>query len=230
MYFNKYFQTKIIFFAFIILKSYIFNKKKERYFCFYAAILLIMKKIVIFASGSGTNAQNIIEYFNKRVENKVCLVLSNRKEAKVLDRASKLGIPSLSFNRQEFYETGRVMGILKEVGPDLIVLAGFLWLVPANILRKYPGKVINIHPALLPRHGGKGMYGAHVHEAVLANQEKESGITIHFLNEEYDKGDIIFQKKCSVFPNDTAEKLAARIHQLEYKHFPVVIDQLLKSM
>lgn len=189
-----------------------------------------MKKIVIFASGSGTNAQNIIEYLNKTVEKKVSLVLSNKKDAKVLGRAAKLGVPARSFNRHEFYETDRIMRILEEVAPELIVLAGFLWLVPVKLLQSYPGKIINIHPALLPFHGGKGMYGLHVHEAVLANHEKESGITIHYVNEAYDKGDIIFQEKCPVLPDDTPESLASRIHELEYIHFPKVIDQLLDGI
>ena len=189
-----------------------------------------MKKIVILASGSGTNAQNIIEYLNKTVEKKVSLVLSNKKDAKVLERAAKLGVPAQSFSRHDFYETDRIPGILEDIAPDLIVLAGFLWLVPAKLLQSYPGKIINIHPALLPSYGGKGMYGRHVHEAVLENHEKESGITIHFVNEVYDQGDIIFQKKCPVFPGDTPEKLAARIHQLEYHHFPLIIDQLLNGM
>ena len=189
-----------------------------------------MKKIAIFASGSGTNAQNIIEYFNELVEKKVSSVFSNKADAKVLDRAKKLGVPTFVFNRDDFYQNNRVMDLLEKEKPDLIVLAGFLWLVPSSLLKNYPGRIINIHPALLPKYGGKGMYGMNVHRTVLKNNEKESGITIHYVNEKYDAGDIIFQTTCPVEINDTPELLAHRIHKLEHRHFPKVIDDLLDAI
>jgi phosphoribosylglycinamide formyltransferase-1 len=189
-----------------------------------------MKKIVIFASGSGTNAQNIIEYFNKTVEKKVTCVYSNKKDAKVLDRAKKYGVPVVVFNRSEFYETSRILNLLLEEQPDLIVLAGFLWLVPENIIKNFPNRIINIHPALLPKYGGKGMYGMNVHRTVLENGEQESGITIHYVNEVYDAGDIIFQTTCQIDQNDTPELLAEKVHELEYRYFPGVVDKLLDSV
>lgn len=186
-----------------------------------------MKTIAIFASGSGTNAQNLIEYFNKRVEKKVALVLSNKKDAKVLERAEKSGTPTEVFDRADLYENGRVLGILSGLDPDLIVLAGFMWLVPTDILIKFPNKIVNIHPALLPQYGGKGMFGMNVHKAVLQNRESQSGISIHFVNEEYDRGDIIFQAYCDIELTETPESLAEKVHQLEYKHFPEVVNGLL---
>ncbi|MEA1897169.1 MAG: phosphoribosylglycinamide formyltransferase [Bacteroidota bacterium] len=189
-----------------------------------------MKTIAIFASGSGTNAQNLIEYFNKTVEKKVILVLSNKKDAIVLERAEKLGVQTEVFDRGDLYENGRVLYILSILDPDLIILAGFLWLVPVNILRKFPNRVVNIHPALLPKYGGKGMFGMNVHRAILQNRESQSGISIHFVNEEYDKGDIIFQAYCDIEDSETPESLASKVHQLEYKHFPEVINGLLNSI
>ena len=186
-----------------------------------------MKKILIFASGSGTNAQNIIEYFNKSVENKVSLVFSNKKDAKVLDRAKKLGVDTVVFTREDLYQKNKVIEMLENERPDLIVLAGFLWLIPPSIIKKFPNKIVNIHPALLPKYGGKGMYGMHVHRAVIDNKEAESGITIHFVNEEYDAGDIIFQATCPVEEGDTPELLAQRIHSLEQENFPQVIEKVL---
>lgn len=186
-----------------------------------------MKRIAIFASGSGTNAQKIIEYFagNKDVE--VSLLLSNNEKAWALERASQLGIPSYVFNRELFYESSRVHDILRDIGIDFIVLAGFLWLIPANILHSWPNRIVNIHPALLPKFGGKGMYGDKVHEAVIGAGEKETGITIHLVNEKYDEGEIIFQKKFRILSDDTPETIAERIHQLEHKHFPEVIKNLI---
>ena len=186
-----------------------------------------MKKILIFASGSGTNAQNIIEYFNKSVEKKVSLVFSNKKDAKVIDRVKKLGVDTVVFTREDLYHNNKVIEILENEQPDLIVLAGFLWLVPSSIIKKFPNKIVNIHPALLPKYGGKGMYGMHVHKAVLDNREAESGITIHFVNEEYDAGDIIFQATCPVEEDDTPDLLAQRIHSLEHENFPKVIEKVL---
>lgn len=189
-----------------------------------------MKNIAIMASGSGTNAENIIRYFSNGSKAKVTIVLSNNRQAQVFERAASLGIDSLFFDRRQFYETGEVLNILQERKTDLVVLAGFLWLVPAKIIEAYRGRIINIHPALLPRFGGRGMYGDRVHKAVLEAGCTESGITIHYVNEHYDAGDIIFQARCPVFPDDDHEKLAARVHALEYQHYPVVISRLLDSM
>ncbi|WP_109302129.1 phosphoribosylglycinamide formyltransferase [Aquimarina sp. AU474] len=186
-----------------------------------------MKRIIIFASGSGTNAENIIKYFQTQKTAEVTHVFSNNQRAKVLRRAHDLKTKALHFDRVSFYDTNDVLNILKDAQPDLIVLAGFLWIFPKKIIDIFPNSVINIHPALLPKYGGKGMYGNHVHEAVVRNKEKESGITIHYVNEHYDEGAIIFQAKTPVDKNDTAEDVAHAIHQLEYKHFPIVIEKLL---
>lgn len=188
-----------------------------------------MKRIVIFASGSGTNAENLIKYFHNRETGSVIQVLTNNPHAKVLDRCKTLKVSALSFNRIAFTQTDDVLNILKASQPDLIVLAGFLWKFPDFILHEFPDKVINIHPALLPKYGGKGMYGSFVHEAVVANKETETGITIHYVNEHYDEGAIIFQEKCEVSPTDTAETVAAKIHDLEMEHFPQVVEKLLLS-
>lgn len=189
-----------------------------------------MKKIAIFASGSGTNAENIIRYFKERGTAVVDLVLSNRSDAKVLERAKNLGVDTMVFDRQQFCETGEVLDILKARGIDYAVLAGFLWLVPADLIRAYEGRMVNVHPALLPRHGGKGMYGDRVHQAVVECGDTESGITIHKVNEVYDSGDIIAQFKVSVTPEDTPETVAAKVHELEYKHFPEVIEAELSNL
>jgi phosphoribosylglycinamide formyltransferase 1 len=187
-----------------------------------------MKKIAIFASGSGTNAQKIIEFFNEKpVIGKVEIIFSNKKDAYVLERAKSFNISSCIFSREEFYHTDYVQNILIKHDIDLIVLAGFLWLVPQNVLQHYPKQIINIHPALLPKYGGKGMFGARVHEAVIKNKDEYSGITIHYVNEHYDEGDIIFQAKCKVDPNDTAESLAEKIHALEYEYYPRTIEEIL---
>ncbi|NER17209.1 phosphoribosylglycinamide formyltransferase [Spongiivirga citrea] len=186
-----------------------------------------MKRIVIFASGSGTNAENIIKYFNHTGGATVVQVLSNKRDAKVLDKSNSHKISSLYFNRTAFYDSDDVLNLVMAAKPDLIVLAGFLWKFPKKILAQFPNKVINIHPALLPNYGGKGMYGMNVHQAVINNKEKASGITIHYVNEAYDEGAIIFQAKTSIETDDTAEDLAAKIHELEYEHFPKVIEKLL---
>jgi phosphoribosylglycinamide formyltransferase 1 len=188
-----------------------------------------MRNIAIFASGSGTNAENIIKYFSNKNTAKVALLLSNKREAFVLKRGAMFNIPSYFFDRHDFYESVKVLDYLKSFKIDFIVLAGFLWLVPPNILEKYDKRIINIHPALLPKYGGKGMYGDAVHQEVIANGEKESGITIHYVNQVYDNGDIIFQEKCKIEPGETAESLATRIHELEYLHFPVIIEKLVLS-
>jgi len=188
-----------------------------------------MKNIAIFASGSGTNAENIAEYFKTNQDICIKLILSNKPDAIVLKRAETYGIPTFVFNRHQFCQTEDVLNILKKNEISLIVLAGFLWLVPENILRAYPGRIINIHPALLPKYGGKGFYGMIVHESVIRSGDKESGITIHYVNEIYDSGQIIFQARCPVEPDDTPESLARKVHQLEYEYFPVVIETLLKE-
>jgi phosphoribosylglycinamide formyltransferase-1 len=186
-----------------------------------------MKKIAIFASGSGTNAQKIMEYFQNHEKISVSLVLSNKKDAYVLERAATFGVPAVTFSREQFNESDYVIEMLLRARIDFVVLAGFLWLIPKNILDRFSGKMVNIHPALLPKYGGKGMYGRHVHEAVINNGESESGISIHFVNEEYDKGGLIFQARCPVEKDDTPESLAERIHSLEYQHYPRVIEELL---
>ena len=188
-----------------------------------------MKRIVIFASGSGSNAENLIKFFHNRDNASAIQVLTNNPHAKVLDRCKKLNVSALSFNRIAFSKSEDVLNILKASQPDLIVLAGFLWKFPEFILNQYPNKVINIHPALLPKFGGKGMYGMHVHEAVIANKEAETGITIHYVNENYDEGAVIFQAKCNVLPTDSAEDVAEKIHLLEMKHFPEVAEKLLNE-
>jgi len=188
-----------------------------------------MKRVVVFASGSGTNAENLIKFFQNRDNASVIQVLTNNPHAKVIQRCNKLKTSCLSFNRSALYNTQDVLNILKNTKPDLIVLAGFLWKFPDNILNEFPNKVINVHPALLPNYGGKGMYGMYVHEAVVKNKEPETGITIHYVNEHYDDGAIIFQAKCDLEPTDNAEDVAAKIHKLEMKHFPLVVDQVLFS-
>ena len=186
-----------------------------------------MKRVIIFASGNGSNAENLIKFFQNRDNVSVVLVLTNNPRAKVLDRCKALNISALSFNRMAFSETSVVLNILKMLNPDLIVLAGFLWKIPQNIISEFPNRIINIHPALLPKFGGKGMYGFHVHEAVVNNKETETGITVHYVNENYDEGAIIYQAKCSVESTDTAESVAQKIHKLEMEHFPVVVNSLL---
>ena len=184
-----------------------------------------MKLIAIFASGSGTNAQNIIEYFSASKEIFVDSLWSNNENAYALIRAEKLGIETFTFDQEEFFRSNDILDKLIERRIDMIVLAGFLWLVPRNLTELF--SVINIHPALLPKYGGKGMYGMNVHKAVLASKDKESGITIHRVNAKYDEGDIIFQATCPIQRNDTPETLAARIHELEHLHYPRVIEEVL---
>ncbi len=186
-----------------------------------------MKSIIIFASGSGSNAENIIKYFRKRKNAEVTHVFSNSQGAKVLKRAYDLNVKSLLFSKESLYDTNEVLNVIKDIQPDLIVLAGFLWIIPKKMIDAFPDKIINIHPALLPKYGGKGMYGNYIHEEVVKNKEKETGITIHYVNEHYDKGEIIFQAKVSISENDTPKIVANSIHQLEHKHFPVVIEKIL---
>jgi phosphoribosylglycinamide formyltransferase-1 len=184
-----------------------------------------MKRIAIFASGSGSNAENIITYFQKKKKAEVVLVLSNNPKALVLERAKKLGVQNLVFNKQQLNDSNWAIENLGTL--DLIVLAGFLWKFPEHLIENYKNKVVNVHPALLPKYGGKGMYGMHVHEAVVKNKEIESGITIHYVNEHYDDGAIIFQAKCTIHPKDTPSDVAAKIHKLEMRYFPEVVQQIL---
>lgn len=185
-----------------------------------------MRNIVIFASGSGTNAERIASYFKNNPTIHVALIASENPRAFVLERAKRLGIPTFIFTPKELNE-GVVLERLLYNRIDFVVLAGFLKMIPAHIVKAYPSRIVNIHPALLPRFGGKGMYGERVHKAVIEAGETESGITIHYVNEHYDEGDIIFQARCPVLSSDTPETLAKRIHELEYMHYPRVIEQLV---
>lgn len=187
------------------------------------------KQIIIFASGNGSNAENIIKYFEKSTFAKVGVVLSNNKNAKVLERAKKLNVEAQSFSREELASEEGVLKTLQKSNPDLIVLAGFLLKFPEHILKEFPDKVINIHPALLPKYGGKGMYGNFVHEAVIKNKEIETGISIHYVNEKYDDGAIIFQKSVKISPDDTSATIAEKIHKLEHQWFPKIIEKVLRN-
>lgn len=187
-----------------------------------------MKNILIFASGSGTNAENIILHFNQTNIAKVVAVFSNNSNAKVLERAKNRNVECFVFSREDL-STEIVLEKVQHFQPDLIVLAGFLWKFPQNIIEAYPNKIINIHPALLPKYGGKGMYGMNVHRAILENKESETGITIHYIDEHYDEGDIIFQKSISVTDCNSPEEIAEKIHELEQEFFPKIIEQLLEN-
>lgn len=189
----------------------------------------IISRLAIFASGSGTNAENIMHYFRNRPGIEVSCVCTNRPDAFVIRRAEKYDVPVLVFSRDDLFHSDHVIKFLADNKIDWIILAGFLWLVPENLVDRFPSRIINIHPALLPKYGGKGMYGERVHQAVIENHESLSGITIHLVNHEYDRGDIIFQATCPVKPDDTPETLAARIHILEYEHFPKVIENAVKK-
>lgn len=186
-----------------------------------------MQRIAIFASGTGSNARKIVEYFKSHHTIQVSLVVASKATAGVLDIAAEHGIPSLVLDRQTFYETETLLEELK--GIDLLVLAGFLWLVPDYLLRRFPRRIINIHPALLPKFGGKGMYGKYVHQAVKAAGEKESGITIHYVNGQYDEGQIIYQASCPLAADDDPQMIAQKVLALEHQHFAPVIEQLLTN-
>lgn len=186
-----------------------------------------MEKIAIFASGTGSNAQKIITYFREHPHIEVSLVVSNKAEAAVLDKAAAAGVDTMVVRKDRFYESTDVLDALQAKGVTFIVLAGFLWLVPAYLLAAYPQRIVNIHPALLPKFGGKGMYGKHVHKAVKAAGEKESGITIHWVSPAYDKGGIVFQARCPVAPSDEPEDIARKVQQLEHQHFAPVVEKLL---
>ena len=185
-------------------------------------------RLAILGSGNGTNAQQISEYFAGRTDVEVACIIYNKKDAYIAQRAKNLGIESHYFGRSDFFQNGNVLKYLAEKKVDWVILAGFLWLVPEDMLAAYPNRIINIHPALLPKYGGKGMYGHHVHEAVVAAGAHESGITIHIVDRHYDRGTTLFQARCSVTPDDTPDSLAAKIHLLEKEHFPRVIDETIK--
>jgi phosphoribosylglycinamide formyltransferase-1 len=187
------------------------------------------KRLAIFASGSGSNAEKIAEYFANRTDIEISLILSNNPQAGVIARARRLHIPVVLFDRKTFYETHRIIEILQNEHIDLVILAGFMMLIPEAMVQAFPNKIVNIHPALLPKYGGKGMYGHFVHEAVVAAKESESGITIHFVNEHYDEGGIIFQATCEVTPTDTPEEVAQKVQVLEHQHYPEVVERLLKQ-
>lgn len=187
-----------------------------------------MKRLAIFASGSGSNAEKIADYFRGNPDVCIELILCNNPQAGVIERASRLQIPVQLFDREQF-RNGWVLNLLMEKQIDWVILAGFLWLIPTDMVRAFPNKMVNLHPALLPKFGGKGMYGHFVHEAVVAAGEKESGITIHFVNEHYDEGNIIFQAAFEVSPSDTPDDVARKGQRLEHEYFPKVIGQLLQS-
>ena len=194
-----------------------------------------MKRIALFASGSGSNAEKIAQHFAGSTDVEISLIGSNNPKAGVIERARrgfdrKVHIPVLLFDRATFYETNRITQLLRNQTIDLIVLAGFMWLMPADLVRAFPNKIINIHPALLPKFGGKGMYGHFVHEAVAAAGETESGITIHYVNERYDEGQVIFQAACPVSPTDTPDDIARKVQALEHLHYPRVVADVLTSM
>lgn len=181
-------------------------------------------RLAIFASGSGTNAERFFSYFKNSSQIEIVLLLSNNAKAFVLERAKKAGVSSKVFDKQQLNE-GEVLSWLQGSGVTHIVLAGFLWLIPDNLINAYPNKIINIHPALLPKYGGRGMYGSKVHQAVKAAGETETGITIHLVNQHYDEGAILFQAKTEIDQKDTPDEIANKVHQLEYKHYPVVTEQ-----
>lgn len=188
-----------------------------------------MINLAIFASGSGSNAENIAKYFSNNTNISVKLIVSNKVDAYVHERAKQLGIESITFSKTDFTNTNLVLDYLLSKDIDFIVLAGFLLKIPKNLIETFPQKIINIHPALLPKFGGKGMYGDNVHKAVEEAKEKESGITIHYINENYDEGNIIFQAKCNIIPSDTYKEIGDKVHSLEYQHFPIIIDSIVKN-
>lgn len=184
-------------------------------------------KIAIFGSGSGTNAENIIEYFHKDSSIEVSLVVSNKADAYILERAKRHNVPFIFLNKAEILESDVLLSVLAQYQIDFIVLAGFLLQIPSSLINRYPNKIVNIHPALLPKHGGKGMYGDRVHQAVVADGDTQSGITIHYVDEHYDSGAVIFQATCEVLPADSSSEVATKVHQLEYAHFPRIIKEVV---
>jgi len=190
----------------------------------------VKKRIAIFASGSGSNAQKLMEHFKRSADTEISLVLTNNADAYVLQRADNFEIPSHIFDKNEFYKTESVIDLLKNLDIDFIVLAGFLWLIPKNLIEAYPGRIVNIHPAILPKFGGKGMYGDHVHNAVMAAGEPEGGITIHYVDENYDEGEYIYQAKYKIDKTDNLEMVKFKGQQLEHLHYPRIIEGLVKKI
>ncbi|MBO9673698.1 MAG: phosphoribosylglycinamide formyltransferase [Sphingobacteriaceae bacterium] len=188
------------------------------------------KRIAIFASGSGSNAQKLMEHFKRSNEIEISLVLTNNADAYVLQRADNFEIPTHIFDKNEFYKTDEVVDLLKNLDIDFIVLAGFLWLIPKNLIHAYPGRIVNIHPAILPKFGGKGMYGDHVHHAVMAAGETEGGITIHYVNENYDEGEYIYQARYRIDKNDNLEMVKFKGQQLEHQHYPRIVETIVKKL
>jgi phosphoribosylglycinamide formyltransferase 1 len=189
-----------------------------------------VKKIAIFASGEGSNAQQLIDHFNNSKKARVALVVSNNPNAFVLERAKKAGIPALIIDKHSFINTTEVVDKLQSLKIDLIVLAGFLWLIPPALIKAFPNRIVNIHPALLPKFGGKGMYGMNVHRAVCQAGEKETGITVHYVNEHYDSGEIILQERCMLEPGDAPEAVSAKVRRLEHEHFPRAVERVIDSL
>lgn len=189
-----------------------------------------MKNIVIFASGNGTNAENIIRYFKEKNTAIIRNIITNNPKAGVINRAENLDVPVTVLDKEALQNPEKLLVKLKDLNTDLIVLAGFLKKIPVEIVTAFPNKIMNVHPALLPKYGGKGMYGMHVHEAVIENKESKSGITIHYVNERYDEGAIIFQAETPVFENDTPESLAERIHKLEHEYFPEIVEKIVSNL
>ncbi len=188
------------------------------------------KRIAIFASGSGSNAQKLMEHFKRSTDAEIALVLTNNPDAYVLQRADSFEIPSHIFDRQEFYHTDKIIDLLKNLDIDLIVLAGFLWLIPKNLLLEYPGRIINIHPSILPSYGGKGMYGDFVHQAIMDAKEPEGGITIHYVDENYDEGEYIYQAKYRIDKGDNLEMIKFKGQQLEHSHYPRIVESIIKKI
>lgn len=187
-------------------------------------------RLAVFLSGTGTNAVNLIECFSNHNRLEVCLLLTNKQDSGAVSISAKYGVPYVLFTRDEFYKTEKVLDQLEQKDVDAIILAGFLWLMPENIITAFPEKIINIHPALLPKYGGKGMYGSKVHESVVENNELVSGITIHLVNQHYDEGEVLFQVSCNLEKGETAYSLAKKIHELEYEFFPKVIESYLTKL
>jgi phosphoribosylglycinamide formyltransferase-1 len=190
----------------------------------------VKKRIAIFASGSGSNAQKLMEHFKRSNEIEISLVLTNNADAYVLQRADNFEIPTHIFDKNEFYKTDEIIDLLKNLEIDFVVLAGFLWLIPKNLIHAYPGRIVNIHPAILPKFGGKGMYGDHVHNAVMAAGETEGGITIHYVNENYDDGEYIYQARYRIDKNDNLEMVKFKGQQLEHQHYPRIVETIVKKI
>lgn len=202
---------------------------------YHILLSLPLRRLALFASGSGSNAEKIAQYFAENTDVEITLIVTNNPKAGVIERARRgfdrpLHVPVLLIDRATFYSTNRVTQLLQSQNVDLIVLAGFMWLIPTDLVRNFPNKIVNIHPALLPKFGGKGMYGHFVHEAVVAAQETESGITIHYVNEHYDEGQVIFQARCAVAPTDTPDDVARHVQALEHEHYPRVIDEIINRL